>query len=447
MPILAIKNMNHEFDPLNFLQHGFDSGKTAHLHVKANSINWDIYLVNGKLQYAQHSLQSLETIQYYLMRLAPHVGVKINSTQAPSNLNNFPLLQVVNRLFSTNNINSNEKIMLVKELSQEALESFLCLKEGDYKWSQTDENQALKIKTIVEENVFEPTSIIKSLQIRRQQWQKLSPLITSSHQRPVFTNISLLREKVPNGNLSPAILMQLIKLMKGLSIRQLSLLLKQDDLKLAELLLPYVQHNIVKVHPAKAPYDELPIISSPSVKESKNFVPLDSVLSNSTNIANDKQNTSVSPSFLNNSQGDYSSSTPSQSLIAKQYDHKKNTIICIDDSPTMLKTIKDYLDSDQYEVLTVENPMQSLSYLFDSKPDLILMDLSMPGINGNRLSQILKSSSVFKNVPIIIVSGNTQVLTKEKIEEIGAKDFLAKPFTKNDLLAIVNRHLQPVFNS
>ncbi len=435
--------MIREFDSLNFLQHGFDTGKTAHLHIKANSVDWDIYLVNGKLQYAQHSLQSLETIQYYLMRLAPHGGVKITSNQVTNNINNFPLLQVVNRLFSSNNINSNERMMLVKELSQDALESFLCLKSGDYKWSQTDETQALKIKTTVGENVFEPTSIIKSLQIRRQQWQKLSPLITSLHQRPVFTNISLLREKVPNGNLSPAILMQLIKLIKGLSIRQLSLLLKQDDLKLAELLLPYVQHNIVKVHPAKAPYDQLPTISSLLVKESKNVVPLESTLSNKTNVTVNQSNTSVSPSSLNNSQADYSFSTPSQSLISQQDDHKKHKIICIDDSPTMLSTIKDYLDSDQYEVLTVENPMQSLSYLFDSKPDLILMDLSMPGINGNRLSKILKSSSVFKNVPIVIVSGNTEILTQETIEEIGAKDFLAKPFTKNDLLAIVNRHLQP----
>lgn len=436
--------MIHEFDSLNFLQNGFSSGKTAHLQIKANSVNWDIYLVNGKLQYAQHSLQSLETIRYYLMRLAPHVRVKITSTEAPNNLNNLQLLQVINQLFSSNNINSSEKIMLIKELSRDALESFLCLKNGDYKWSQTDENQALKIKTIVGENVFEPTSIIKSLQIRLQQWQKLSPFITSPHQRPVFVNISLLQEKVPNGNLSPAVLMQLIKLMKGLSIRQLSLLLKQDELKLAGLLLPYIQHNIVKVHPAKASYDQLPTISALSVKELKNSVPLESTLSNKTNVTIDEPKITVAPSLSNYSQAEDISSTPSKSLISKQDNHKKHKIICIDDSPTMLETIKDYLGSDQYEVLTVENPMQSLSYLFDSKPDLILMDLSMPGINGNRLSQILKSSSVFKKVPIIIISGNTGVLNKGKIEEIGAKDFLAKPFTKNDLLAIVNKYLQPL---
>ncbi|NCO73901.1 MAG: response regulator [Cyanobacteria bacterium] len=433
--------MNHIFKPLNLLRDGLTTKKTAHLHIKSNTVTWDLYFVNGKLQYAQHSLQSEETIKYCLISLAPHSVVKINSANSTNKLQNLQLLDIVNELFSSHDINSTEKILLIKELSQDALESFLCLKYGEYQWNDINESQSLKLKETIGENLFELASVIKTVQIRLQQWQKLSPFISSPYHRLVFVNPSLLKDNVPNGTLSPTILMKLIKFMKGLTIRQLSFLLKQNDVKLANLLFPYIQHNIIKVYPPNLPHDKLPTISS-ITRESNNVIPLRQISSNQENIT--EKNNSVSTSVTNNNLSDSSLSIPSKSLMTKDNNHQKYKIMCIDDSPTMLETMKSYLESDSYNVVTVDNPMKSLSSLFDSKPDLILMDLSMPGINGNRLSQILKCSPVFKNVPIIIVSGNTNVLNQEVIEEIGAKDFLAKPFVKNDLLAIVNQYLQPI---
>jgi len=386
-------------------------------------------------------LQSEETIKYCLISLAPHSVVKINSANSTNKLQNLQLLDIVNELFSSHDINSTEKILLIKELSQDALESFLCLKYGEYQWNDINESQSLKLKETIGENLFELASVIKTVQIRLQQWQKLSPFISSPYHRLVFVNPSLLKDNVPNGTLSPTILMKLIKFMKGLTIRQLSFLLKQNDVKLANLLFPYIQHNIIKVYPPNLPHDKLPTISS-ITRESNNVIPLRQISSNQENIT--EKNNSVSTSVTNNNLSDSSLSIPSKSLMTKDNNHQKYKIMCIDDSPTMLETMKSYLESDSYNVVTVDNPMKSLSSLFDSKPDLILMDLSMPGINGNRLSQILKCSPVFKNVPIIIVSGNTNVLNQEVIEEIGAKDFLAKPFVKNDLLAIVNQYLQPI---
>lgn len=121
---------------------------------------------------------------------------------------------------------------------------------------------------------------------------------------------------------------------------------------------------------------------------------------------------------------------------------KRYKVVCIDDSPTVLDTIQRHLGSDRFEIATVENPMASLSALFDLKPDLILMDVSMPGIDGNRLCTILKRSSVFTDVPIIMVSGNTGLLDKEKAKAAGATDYLTKPFSKEELLAMVEGHLQ-----
>ena len=65
--------------------------------------------------------------------------------------------------------------------------------------------------------------------------------------------------------------------------------------------------------------------------------------------------------------------------------------------------IKAYLEEAEYEVITIDNPTQSLTYLFKHKPDLVLIDFSMPGINGNKLCRIIKTSPLFKNTPLIRV--------------------------------------------
>ncbi|MBL1211181.1 response regulator [Geminocystis sp. GBBB08] len=436
--------MSFNFQPLTILQDGLHQKKTAHLQIKANSVNWNIYLAEGKLQYAQHSLQSLETIKHHLMAIAPNAVTKIDLTKGQNNTDNLKLITIINDLWEQNHLNSSQKTTLIKELSQDALESFLWLREGEYQWNQITTVQSLKIKNKIGVNPLELSPLVKSLQIRLQLWQKLTPLITSPQQRPLFIYSSKLPEKVPNGSLSPQVLMQLAKLMQGATIRQLSIILKQDELKLAQLLFPYLQHQVIKLHSPKTPLDKLPTIPSVLNHQSQNNVSPKSSTSNTitTPIKINQTKDPLKSSQKNNRPINPKYFISNESKVSKSNKQKIYKIICIDDSPTILETIKDYLGNDKYEVLTVENPMQSLSYLFDSQPDLILMDLSMPGINGNRLTQILKSSSVFNNVPIIIVSGNTKMLDKEKVEAIGAKDFLAKPFTQESLLNIVNKYLQ-----
>jgi twitching motility two-component system response regulator PilG len=301
--------------------------------------------------------------------------------------------------------------MLIRELTRDALESFLWLTGGESHWQAIDPLQSLNGAIAVGENLLELPPLLESLQLRLQAWQKLSPLITSPHQRPCCVNPSLLQQTVPSGNLSPATLQKLVKLMRGVSIRQLALFLKQDDLKVAQLLSPYIKHKILQLHFPKSPIDRLPQIPSFQPKHQPSAANL-----NSVNLT--------------------------QTITSGKPERRLYKIACIDDSPTMLDTIKAYLGTEKYEIVTIENPMKSLPYLFESQPDLILMDISMPGINGNRLCQILKKSSVFQHVPIIFVSGNTKILTQENIQSAGATDYLAKPFSPESLRVITEKYLE-----
>lgn len=420
--------MKSKIDPIAILKYGYTHKLTTDLQLTFNSIIWNIYFINGELKYAHHSLQSLATLKYHLARLAPNVASSINSGNLKKDVNNLEITKVINALLHHQKISPREKNILLKDLTLDALESFLWLQEGDYQWHPLQEAQVLKMKVSLGKDMMDLSTMIKSLQVRHQLWQKLSKVVTSPYQRPLFVNPSLARQKVPQGNLSPTVLVQLSKLMKKATIRDLATFLKQDELKIASLLAPYIQAGVITLQNPDHPYGNLPNVSfalGTTVKQ----VPISSEKEQKVQVIGKSVDNGVNVEK------------------SAQVGQKKYKIICIDDSPTMLATIKDYLHDDKFEVLTVENPMESLSYLFESKPDLILMDLSMPRINGNRLSQILKSSSIFKNVPIVIVSGNKNMLDKEKMDTIGAKDFLAKPFSREDLLKVVNKYFQNQYST
>jgi twitching motility two-component system response regulator PilG len=75
------------------------------------------------------------------------------------------------------------------------------------------------------------------------------------------------------------------------------------------------------------------------------------------------------------------------------------------------------------------------------KPDLILLDVNMAGIDGYELCRLLRNHSFFKNIPIIMVTGNTGIIDRVKARFVGASGYLTKPFTQSDLLKMVFRHL------
>jgi len=116
-------------------------------------------------------------------------------------------------------------------------------------------------------------------------------------------------------------------------------------------------------------------------------------------------------------------------------------IVCIDDSPTILSEIERFLGNTRYEVTTVDDPIQASSVIFRIKPDLILLDITMPKINGYRLCSLLRSSAVFDETPIIMVTGNTGLIDKARAKLAGATDYFTKPFTQQGLMGMVEKYL------
>lgn len=111
---------------------------------------------------------------------------------------------------------------------------------------------------------------------------------------------------------------------------------------------------------------------------------------------------------------------------AEQAAPRKPVILAIDDMPDVLTAIKAMLRND-YVVYCVTNGGSALKFLADNTPDLILLDMEMPGMNGLELARIIRQMSSCKNVPVIFLSGNANVEAIKQSVEAGGDSFIKKP--------------------
>jgi two-component system, chemotaxis family, response regulator PixG len=130
-----------------------------------------------------------------------------------------------------------------------------------------------------------------------------------------------------------------------------------------------------------------------------------------------------------------------QQIIPPPAEKKLYTIFCIDDSPTVLNAIKSFLDEQMFSVVGVTDSLKALMHIMRAKPDLILLDISMPNLDGYELCSLLRKHSYFKNTPVIMVTGKTGFIDRAKAKMVKASGYLAKPFTQGDLLKVIFQHI------
>ncbi|MGJ5673129.1 MAG: response regulator [Nostochopsis sp.] len=117
------------------------------------------------------------------------------------------------------------------------------------------------------------------------------------------------------------------------------------------------------------------------------------------------------------------------------------TVACIDDSPTVLNSIRNFLDENTFSVVMINDPVKALMQILRSKPDLILLDVEMPNLDGYELCSLLRRHSAFRHTPIIMVTGRTGFIDRAKAKMVRSSGYLTKPFTQSDLLKMVFKHL------
>lgn len=119
--------------------------------------------------------------------------------------------------------------------------------------------------------------------------------------------------------------------------------------------------------------------------------------------------------------------------IQLEVDPTNYKILVVDDVISNILLLKALLKSDNYQIITAEDGKQALEKVASEMPDLILLDVMMPGLSGFEVSGRLKSSEKYKDIPIIFLTALNSHDDIVKGFELGANDFITKPFNKNEL--------------
>ncbi len=116
-------------------------------------------------------------------------------------------------------------------------------------------------------------------------------------------------------------------------------------------------------------------------------------------------------------------------------------ILLADDEPNIVLVVSKRLEMQGYQIISAGDGQQALEKARMEKPDLILLDLQLPKIDGYKVCQILKADESTKAIPIILFSARMQMTDKEAAQEYGANAYLAKPFQPEVLLLTLQKLL------
>ena len=411
--------------PTRLLSQLADANSYGCLEIHSGLVSWEIYLHRGSVQYVYSSVQLLDQLKYHLhyfgwkqavaaLKVLPQSFVKIQSSI--ENISPAPNIysKIIPWLLAKQHIDLSQSIKLIQNLTKDDLESCLWLEDVTYTWHD-GRSLPIWIPVQIRDHLsWKVSECLNERQIKLRQWQACSKEIRSIYQRPYFPPGWEAKSLPASGTLNQNTLTELTQILRGrTSIRQLSMLLKKDELKVARILSPYIDLKIIYLHHAKAPLNSLPEIPRDIPDLSQQSLPLQ--------VNDDEETTQVSNA---------------------QAPVKTWKIVCIDDSPTILSEIQRFLGKDKFQVTAIDDPVQAVSIVFKIQPDLILLDITMPRINGYKLCGLLRSSGKCDNVPIIMVTGNTGLIDKARAKLAGATDYFTKPFTKEALNEIVKKNLQ-----
>jgi two-component system, chemotaxis family, response regulator PixG len=219
-----------------------------------------------------------------------------------------------------------------------------------------------------------------------QIWAKLGLNAVSPNMAPVIQNAEALAEAT-----SPKTFQTFNSLLKGqLSLRDLAVIMRHSLPSLAQSLVTYLQRDLISLQPIA----DLP---------TPFYAP----------------NTAVPTKVATN----------------------LPLVVCIDDSPQICYILEETLRGSGYRCLSIQDSVQALPTLIKNKPDLIFLDLVMPVANGYEICSQIRRVVAFRNVPIVILTGNDGVVDRVRAKTVGANDFLVKPVEPEKVLNMVRRYI------
>ena len=118
------------------------------------------------------------------------------------------------------------------------------------------------------------------------------------------------------------------------------------------------------------------------------------------------------------------------------------TVLCVDDEVSLLKMLSRRLESWGYRVLTAENGEEGIRLAKAQRPNVVLLDVMMPGIDGLEVCRLLKGEPETWQIPIILVTAKATQLAQHQIEEAKVFAFVQKPYDPDELRTLIRQALE-----
>ncbi|WP_298651220.1 response regulator [uncultured Proteiniphilum sp.] len=120
----------------------------------------------------------------------------------------------------------------------------------------------------------------------------------------------------------------------------------------------------------------------------------------------------------------------------------KKQILILDDKIAIAKIISVYL-SNEFDITYFDTPVKGIEWLYEGHtPDLIILDIRMPEMNGDEFLSYIKKNGLFKTIPVIVLSGEESSATRIRMLEEGADDYILKPFNPMELKIRIRKVLK-----
>ncbi|MBC6417879.1 MAG: response regulator [Prochloron sp. SP5CPC1] len=325
------------------------SGRLTIYDVSDKSVQWRVFMGDGKIHFASSAMGERERQTYLLSQLLPQSKLPFLSDLSDD-------YQYVCNIWRAGNLSLQQLRRVLFQLTREAVSQVWGLSRGLIKFKKTIGLDPLLLSLPLNKLIFGVQEEIKT-------WVQLRPEITSPFQRPLIEN----RERVfnhswLNGPNDDWVENLVRTFNKNPCLYEVAHRTGQDSLDLALFLQPLVKDGAIKMLPYGNPKNK----NSP--------------------------------------------------LIA-----------CIDDSETSQQFVKKVLEASGFRVINIVNPARSMMTLARHKPDLILMDINMPEIDGYELCQVLKQSRLMRKTPITMLTGRDGLIDKIRAKLVGAVGYISKP--------------------
>ncbi|MBW4690202.1 MAG: DUF4388 domain-containing protein [Lyngbya sp. HA4199-MV5] len=341
---------------------------------------WFVFFLNGQIVYAADRSTSLARLSDYLRRYKAEAT--LSNLVVPSANTNALEYGYLWALLESHTLTPAQGRSIMQSMVHETLFDLLSLHQGSFIFEL---GPALSPQL----TTLEITPLLAKIMTQVQEWKQFHPHIQSPDQCPAIADLAALQE-----TLSRRTLATLDRYADGkTSIRQIARYLNRDSLTVARAIYPYVQKGVIQLVYAAAKDTEAGGLK-PVRKEF---------------------GVSQAPRPLR--------------------------VACIDDGITVRETVEHILRHHGYEATAIGNPLEALSLVFQLKPDLILCDIAMPELDGYEICAMLRQTTAFRQLPIVMLTGKDGFIDRVKAKMVGATDYLTKPFGESELLMLVEKYI------